>query len=85
MERFGDLHHVELQAVDLDRALAEWGWLLTRLDHTEHQRWQGGASWIRGGAYVVVARAARAGSPTTATPGASTAVPRAPSSRARSA
>ncbi|GEK81256.1 VOC family protein [Agrococcus baldri] len=56
---FGALHHVELQALDLDRALAEWGWLLTSLDHTEHQRRAGGASWIRGAAYVVVAQAAR--------------------------
>lgn len=59
MPSFGALHHVELQAVDLDAALAEWGWLLGSLDHTEHQRWPDGASWMRGDTYVVVARASR--------------------------
>jgi len=53
----GTIHHVELQAVDLDAAIGPWGWLLTTLGYAEHQRWSGGASWMLGDAYVVVARA----------------------------
>ena len=53
----GTIHHVELQAVDLESALGPWGWLLTALGYVEHQRWSGGASWILGDSYVVVARA----------------------------
>lgn len=59
MSRFGALHHIELQALELERALAEWGWLLSSLGHVEHQRWAGGASWIRGETYIVVGRASR--------------------------
>ena len=58
MPGIGGLHHIELQALDLERAMLEWGWLLPRLDHAEHQRWSEGASWMCGSTYVVVARAA---------------------------
>lgn len=59
MSVVGALHHIELQAADLDRALPEWAWLLTSLGYVEHQRWPAGASWMRGGTYVVVARASQ--------------------------
>ncbi|GAB4086599.1 hypothetical protein GCM10028784_32290 [Myceligenerans cantabricum] len=50
----GALHHVELWVPDLSRGEDAWGWLLTALGYSEHQRWTGGASWILGGTYVVV-------------------------------
>jgi catechol 2,3-dioxygenase-like lactoylglutathione lyase family enzyme len=43
----GRLHHVELWVPSLDRAERSWGWLLTTLGYTEHQRWDAGT-------YVVV-------------------------------
>ena len=57
MSASGGLHHVELQAIDLERALSEWGWLLPELGHALHQRWSGGASWILGSTYIVIASA----------------------------
>ncbi|MFJ3407922.1 VOC family protein [Promicromonospora sp. NPDC090134] len=50
----GRLHHVELWVPDLARAEGSWGWLLTTLGYTEHQRWSAGVSWILDGTYVVV-------------------------------
>jgi catechol 2,3-dioxygenase-like lactoylglutathione lyase family enzyme len=50
----GRLHHVELWVPSLDRAERSWGWLLTALGYTEHQRWGAGLSWILDGTYVVV-------------------------------
>jgi catechol 2,3-dioxygenase-like lactoylglutathione lyase family enzyme len=52
----GTLHHVELWVPDLDRAVAEWGWLLGSLGHTVHQEWGAGRSWRLGPTYVVVER-----------------------------
>lgn len=50
----GRLHHVELWVPDLAHAERSWGWLLTTLGYTEHQRWSAGVSWILDGTYVVV-------------------------------
>ena len=52
----GVLHHVELWVPDLDRAVAEWGWLLTALGYREHQNWPAGRSWRHGATYLVVER-----------------------------
>ena len=48
------LHHVELWVPDLARAEATFGWILTQLGWTEHQRWNAGVSWKLGATYVVV-------------------------------
>ncbi|WP_109471780.1 VOC family protein [Ornithinimicrobium cavernae] len=40
------LHHVDLWVDDLDRAEAQWGWLLGRLGWSPHQGWGTGRSWI---------------------------------------
>ncbi|MFC5215045.1 VOC family protein [Streptomyces coerulescens] len=48
------LHHVELWVPDLGRAVASWGWLLTRLGHEPHQVWPTGRSWRAGETYIVV-------------------------------
>jgi catechol 2,3-dioxygenase-like lactoylglutathione lyase family enzyme len=50
----GRLHHVELWVPSLDRAELSWGWLLTTLGYSEHQRWEAGVSWILDATYVVV-------------------------------
>ena len=50
----GALHHVELWVPDLDRAVREWGWLLSRLGYQEFQDWPDGRSWRLGSAYLVV-------------------------------
>ena len=52
--RPGRLHHVELWVPDLPRAVAEWGWLLTRLGYEQFQDWPAGRSWRRGATYIVV-------------------------------
>jgi hypothetical protein len=52
--RRGSLHHVELWVPDLGRAVAEWGWLLSRLGYTSFQDWEQGRSWSLGGSYLVV-------------------------------
>jgi catechol 2,3-dioxygenase-like lactoylglutathione lyase family enzyme len=49
----GLLHHVELWVPDLDRAVASWGWLLTKLGYILFQEFAGGRSWLLGGTYVV--------------------------------
>jgi catechol 2,3-dioxygenase-like lactoylglutathione lyase family enzyme len=50
----GRLHHVELWVPDLDRACAEWGWLLTELGYSQFQDWPDGRSWRLGETYIVV-------------------------------
>jgi catechol 2,3-dioxygenase-like lactoylglutathione lyase family enzyme len=52
----GMLHHVELWVPDLDRAAAEWGWLLAELGYAPFQQWDAGRSWRLGATYVVVER-----------------------------
>jgi RimJ/RimL family protein N-acetyltransferase/catechol 2,3-dioxygenase-like lactoylglutathione lyase family enzyme len=47
------LHHVELWVPDLARTEQSWGWLLTALGYTEHQRWPNGVSWRLGHTYLV--------------------------------
>jgi RimJ/RimL family protein N-acetyltransferase len=47
------LHHVELWVPDLSSTEQSWGWLLTELGYTEHQRWQHGVSWRLGHTYLV--------------------------------
>jgi RimJ/RimL family protein N-acetyltransferase/catechol 2,3-dioxygenase-like lactoylglutathione lyase family enzyme len=49
----GHLHHVELWVPDLAATEDSWGWLLTELGWTEHQRWQHGVSWRLGPTYLV--------------------------------
>ena len=50
----GSLHHVELWVPNIDRASAEWGWLLTELGYQPFQDWPGGRSWILDSTYIVV-------------------------------
>ncbi|HEY3907872.1 MAG TPA: VOC family protein [Streptosporangiaceae bacterium] len=52
----GSLHHVELWVPDLERACAEWGWLLTELGYSVFQDWPEGRSWRLGDTYIVVER-----------------------------
>jgi catechol 2,3-dioxygenase-like lactoylglutathione lyase family enzyme len=52
----GSLHHVELWVPELDRAVAEWGWLLGRLGYKQFQDWEHGRSWRLGDTYLVVER-----------------------------
>jgi catechol 2,3-dioxygenase-like lactoylglutathione lyase family enzyme len=52
----GSLHHVELWVPDLERAAAEWGWLLGRLGYERFQDWEHGRSWRLGDTYIVVER-----------------------------
>ena len=52
--RAGLLHHVELCASDLAASVAFWGWLLGELGYELKNEWDGGRSWIRGPAYVVL-------------------------------
>lgn len=47
-------HHVEIWVPDFAAAEASWGWLLGELGHVREQRWEGGGSWRRGAAYVVL-------------------------------
>lgn len=54
--RTGELHHVELWVPDVERADAEWGWLLGRLGYAPYQRWEAGRSWRLGPTYIVVER-----------------------------
>lgn len=50
----GLLHHVEVWVPDIDRAVDEWGWLLTVLGYQPFQDWPGGGSWRRSTTYIVV-------------------------------
>jgi hypothetical protein len=47
---------VELWVPDLERAAAEWGWLLGRLGYERFQDWEHGRSWRLGDTYIVVER-----------------------------
>ncbi|MFF3948557.1 VOC family protein [Streptomyces sp. NPDC001902] len=55
-EMTGVLHHVELWVPELERADAEWGWLLGELGYVRYQRWEAGRSWRLGATYIVVER-----------------------------
>ncbi|MFF2651171.1 VOC family protein [Streptomyces sp. NPDC058045] len=48
------LHHVELWVPDLERARADWGWLLDRLGWRPYQDWAAGVSWRCGATYLVL-------------------------------
>lgn len=50
----GCIHHVELWVPDIDRATAEWGWLLTELGYRPYQEWSAGRSWRLDHAYIVI-------------------------------
>jgi catechol 2,3-dioxygenase-like lactoylglutathione lyase family enzyme len=54
----GMLHHVELWVPDLDRAIAQWGWLLAELGYAPYQAWAAGRSWLLQGTYLVIERSA---------------------------
>lgn len=54
LARKGSLHHVELWVPDIQRAKADWGWMLTRLGYRQYQVWDNGISWLRGNTYLVV-------------------------------
>lgn len=49
----GALHHVELWVPSLERAKAQWGWILGSLGYTTDQNWAHGTSWRRGATYIV--------------------------------
>ncbi|MFC7136445.1 VOC family protein [Halobaculum litoreum] len=53
----GRLHHVELNAADLDAAAAFWDWLLGELGYERKDEWDGGRSWVNGPTYVVLGAA----------------------------
>lgn len=50
----GTLHHLEIWVPDLERAVEEWGWLLSELGYTSYQEWDHGRSWRLGSTYIVV-------------------------------
>ncbi|MBM6404916.1 VOC family protein [Phycicoccus sp. CSK15P-2] len=50
----GSIHHIELWVPDIDRASAEWGWLLTVLGYQPFQEWPGGRSWQLTDTYIVI-------------------------------
>ena len=50
----GGIHHIELWVPDIDRAEAQWGWLLTELGYEPFQHWPGGRSWRLSDAYIVL-------------------------------
>jgi catechol 2,3-dioxygenase-like lactoylglutathione lyase family enzyme len=50
----GALHHVELWIPDLDRAVAQWDWLLGELGYQPFQVWPDGRSWRLDSTYLVV-------------------------------
>ncbi|HZM76455.1 MAG TPA: VOC family protein [Candidatus Limnocylindrales bacterium] len=52
--RTGVLHHVEVWVPDLQRAVAQWGWLLESLGYSMFQDWPAGRSWRLGQTYLVV-------------------------------
>ncbi|WP_405499375.1 VOC family protein [Streptomyces niveus] len=49
----GTLHHVEIWVPDLNRAIADWQWLLEALGYTAHQTWNNGRSWRLNHTYLV--------------------------------
>ncbi len=52
-QEHGTLHHVEIWVPDLDRAIADWAWLLESLGYTLHQNWDNGRSWRLNTTYLV--------------------------------
>lgn len=50
----GSMHHLELWVPDIDRAQAQWGWLLNQLGYRPFQNWPGGRSWKLGDTYIVL-------------------------------
>ncbi|WP_308191480.1 VOC family protein, partial [Arsenicicoccus bolidensis] len=48
------MHHIELWVPDIDRAAAQWGWLLTELGYQPFQEWPGGRSWRLDSTYIVI-------------------------------
>lgn len=50
----GALHHVELWVPSIERASAEWGWLLSQLGYVVSQEFEAGCSYLLGSTYVVV-------------------------------
>ncbi len=56
-ERAGQLHHVELSASDLERAVDFWNWWLGELGYEPKDDWNGGRSWHNGPTYVVLVQA----------------------------
>ncbi|MBK9119581.1 MAG: VOC family protein [Phycisphaerales bacterium] len=53
MTRLGQLHHVEVNVSNLERATAFWSWLLTHLGYTRYQQWATGISYRRDDTYLV--------------------------------
>jgi Glyoxalase/Bleomycin resistance protein/Dioxygenase superfamily len=49
---------VELWVPHLQRAVAEWGWLLGELGYVQFQDWEDGRSWRLGPTYIVVEQSA---------------------------
>lgn len=47
-------HHIELWITDIDNALAEWGWLLSRVGFEPTSSWEQGQSWMADGAYLTL-------------------------------
>ncbi|ABM07794.1 VOC family protein [Citricoccus sp. NPDC079358] len=50
----GLLHHVELWVPDIERAAAQWGWLLEEIGYDPFQVWPGGRSWRLAHTYIVL-------------------------------
>jgi catechol 2,3-dioxygenase-like lactoylglutathione lyase family enzyme len=50
----GVLHHLEIWVPDLDRAAAQWGWLLSELGYQPFQVWPAGRSWRLDATYLVI-------------------------------
>ena len=57
------IHHVELWVADLDDAVGEWGWLLTRLGFKLKQEWPSGQSWQGGASYLTFTTSPNLSSP----------------------
>ena len=53
----GALHHLELAATDLEKALEFWRWLLGELGYEPYEQWEGGESFLRDDFYVVLRQA----------------------------
>jgi catechol 2,3-dioxygenase-like lactoylglutathione lyase family enzyme len=50
----GALHHVELWVPSIERASAEWGWLLSELGYVISQEFDAGRSYLLGSTYIVL-------------------------------
>ncbi|MDJ1432010.1 VOC family protein [Halostagnicola sp. A-GB9-2] len=56
-EYAGRLHHVELSASNLERAVDFWEWWLGELGYEPKSEWDGGRSWTNGSLYIVLVQA----------------------------